>query len=65
MGDLGLARPAPTLGDDLEREGAPGDACSVALAEALGGPFVTAERNLAVELRKRRTGWPVQAYESP
>ncbi len=32
----------------------PYDACYVALAEALGAAFVTAERNLAVELRKRR-----------
>lgn len=32
----------------------PYDACYVALAEALGAPFVTAERNLAVELHKRR-----------
>lgn len=32
----------------------PYDACYVALAEALGGTFVTAERKLAVELRKRR-----------
>ena len=32
----------------------PYDACYVALAEVLGAAFVTAERNLAVELRKRR-----------
>lgn len=32
----------------------PYDACYVALAEALGAAFVTAERNLAAELRKRR-----------
>lgn len=32
----------------------PYDACYVALAEALGAAFVTGERRLAVELRKRR-----------
>jgi len=32
----------------------PYDACYVTLAEALGAAFVTAERNLALELRKRR-----------
>jgi predicted nucleic acid-binding protein len=32
----------------------PYDACYVALAEALGAAFLTAERDLAVELRKRR-----------
>ena len=32
----------------------PYDACYVALADALGAEFVTAERNLAVELQKRR-----------
>ncbi len=32
----------------------PYDACYVALADALGAELVTAERNLATELRKRR-----------
>jgi predicted nucleic acid-binding protein len=32
----------------------PYDACYVALAEALGASFVTAERDLAGELRKRK-----------
>lgn len=32
----------------------PYDACYVALAEALGAELVTAERDLAMELRKRR-----------
>lgn len=32
----------------------PYDACYVALAEELGAPFVTGERSLAAELRKRR-----------